>query len=116
MRATWSMLLGLGVVLTLALMGNARADDKEVTIKGNLVCGKCTLKVTPAACANVVQVKADGKTINYYLDDKGNKEVYHKNCCACAKDQTGFVATVTGVVTEKDGKKYIKASKVEVAK
>jgi hypothetical protein len=114
MRTAWSMLLGVGVVLTLAM--NARADDKQVTLKGDLVCGKCTLKETPAACTNVLQVKTDGKIVKYFLDDKGTKEVYHKNCCACAKDQMGFVATVTGVVTEKDGKKYIKASKVEVAK
>ena len=116
MRATWSMFLGVGVGVVLALVTNARAADKEVTIKGDLVCGKCTLKVTPTVCTNVVQVKADGKIVNYFLDDKGNKEVYHKNCCACAKDQTGFVATVTGVVAEKDGKKYIKASKVDVGK
>ncbi len=108
------MLLGVGVVLILTT--NARADDKEVTLKGNLVCGKCTLKETPLACTNVLQVETDGKTVNYYLDDKGKNEVYHKSCCACAKDQTGAVATVTGVVTEKDGRMYIKPSKVEVAK
>src|SRR6266550_4197403 len=80
MKAAWSMLLGVGVGLV--LVANARAEDKEVTIKGNLVCGQCVLKETKV-CANVVQVKADGKTVNYYLEDKGNKEVYHKNCCGC---------------------------------
>jgi hypothetical protein len=63
-----------------------------------------------AACSNVLRVKADGKTVDYYLDDKGKNEVYHKNCCACTKDTAAAKATVTGVVTEKDGKNLLKAS------
>ncbi len=43
---------------------------KEATITGNMVCGKCTLHVTDK-CQNVVQVKKDGKTVNYFL--KQNK-------------------------------------------
>ena len=111
MKAAWSMLLLLGVVL--ALVANVRAEDKEVTIKGNLVCGMCVLKETKV-CTNVVQVKVDGKTVNYFLVDKGNKEVYHKNCCGCATDQKGFVFSVTGVVTGTDGKKYLKPSKLNL--
>src|SRR5262245_9027611 len=72
--------------------------DKEVTLKGKLVCGKCTVKVCKD-CTNVLQVEKDGKTINYFLDDKGKAEPYHKAICPPNKSSE---ATVTGVVTEKD--------------
>ena len=38
-------------------------SDKEVTITGTMVCGKCTLHETKS-CQNVVQVEKDGKTVN----------------------------------------------------
>ena len=82
--------------------------DKEVTLKGAIVCGKCTLKETDK-CSNVLQVKKGDKTVNYYLKDKGKKEKYH----ACAPDSQKE-ATVTGVVTIVKGKHYITATKVDV--
>lgn len=97
----------LGTALT------ATADDKkEVKVTGTLVCGKCGLKATPK-CSNVLQVKEGDKTVNYFLDDKGNAEAYHEG--VCGGDKVGGV-TVTGAVTEKDGKKYIKPTKVETKK
>src|SRR5262249_10572598 len=99
-------------VFALVFCVNARAEEKaaEVTLKGKLVCGKCTVKVCKD-CTNVLQVEKDGKTIDYFLDDKGKAESYHKAICPPGKSSE---ATVTGVVTEKDGKKWIKPSKVEV--
>ena len=79
---------------------------------GTLVCGKCALKTTPK-CINVLQVKEGDKTVNYFLDDKGNGESYHEGVCGGDKVEG---VTVTGTVTEKDGKKYIKPSKVETKK
>ena len=93
-----------------AVQAEKKEADKEVTLKGKMVCGKCTLKVCDD-CTNVLQVEKDGKTINYFLDDKGKAETYHKAICPPKKSQE---ATVTGVVTEKDGKQWIKPSKVEV--
>ncbi len=109
MKAAWSMLAGLVVVL--ALVSGLQADDKgkEVTLKGTMVCGKCTLKETDK-CTNVLRVKENGKTVNYYIKDEGNKASYHKPICPAGKKQE---ATVTGTVTEKDGKKWITASKVD---
>jgi hypothetical protein len=107
----------VGLLAIFAVVAITQAEDKkedkkgkEVTLKGTLVCGKCTLKET-TDCSNVLQVKEGGKTVNYYLDDKGKKEPYHKGICPpdSMKD-----ATVTGTVTEKDGKKHIKATKVDV--
>jgi hypothetical protein len=109
MKAAWSMLAGLVVVLAL-VAGLQAQEKKEVTLKGTLVCGKCTLKETDK-CTNVLQVKGkDGKTVNYYIKDEGNKASYHKPICPAGKKQE---ATVTGTVSEKDGKKWVTASKVD---
>ena len=95
-----SLAVGLGF-LTLAL-----ADDKkEVTLKGTMVCGKCTLKLKGVTkCTNVLQVEEGGKKVNYFIKDKGGKAPYHKAICPGGAEQK---AEVTGAVTTKDGKKYI---------
>ena len=87
-------------------------DKKEVKLTGALVCGKCTLKATPK-CSNVLQVKEGDKVVNYFLDDKGNAEAYHEGVCGGEKIEG---VAVTGTVTEKDGKKYVKATKVDLKK
>ncbi len=103
MRAAWSMLLGLAVVL--ALVAKASAEDKEVTLKGTILCGKCELKETKD-CSNVIRVEEDGKEVVYYFKDNGKKEKYHKNICTEPKK-----GSVTGIVSEKDGKKFITPKK-----
>jgi hypothetical protein len=87
-------------------------DKKEVKLTGTLMCGKCSLKITPK-CSNVLQVKEGDKTVNYIIDDQGNKEEYHEGVCG-----DGEIAgvTVTGIVSERDGKKYVKAAKVDLPK
>jgi hypothetical protein len=94
--------------------GAAVADEKlkEVKVTGTLVCGSCALNETKK-CTNVLQVKEKDKLVNYYLTDKGTDEVYHEKICGGEK-LAGV--TVTGVVSEKDGKKLIKPSKVETPK
>jgi hypothetical protein len=108
------VVLGLAVVLALVLVVGAQADEKaggkEVKLMGTLVCGKCTLGET-AKCANVLKVKEGDKTVNYYLDDKGNKESYHKKVCPPNSEAE---AIVIGSVTEKDGKKWLKPTKVDL--
>src|SRR5439155_8433999 len=87
-------------------------DKKEVKLTGTLVCGKCSLKETPK-CSNVLQVKEGDKTVNYFLDDQGAKEAYHEGVCGGDKVEG---VTVIGTVSEKDGKKYVKPTKVETKK
>lgn len=103
--------VGVSLLVVVGFMALALADDKkEVTLKGSMVCGKCTLKVCKK-CTNVLQVKDGDKTVNYFMDDKGGKEAYHKAICPGDSKQD---AEVTGTVSTKDGKKWIKPSKVDV--
>ncbi len=107
------MLAAVAVAAGLWAFGVARAEDKkEVKLTGTLVCGKCSLKETPK-CSNVLQVKEGDKMVNYLLDDKGNGETYHEGVCGGEKVED---VTVTGTVTEKDGKKSVKPTKVETKK
>ncbi len=110
MRSTVLMLAGL--VLLGGIAADARADDKkDVTLKGTVLCAKCSLKEAKK-CTTAIQVKDGDKTVTYYLDDKGTGEDYHEAVCGGEK----LEGKVVGVVTEKDGKKWIKPSKVEYAK
>lgn len=92
---------------------NAKPDEpKQVKMTGTLVCMSCTLG-EGKKCANALQVKEKDKLVNYILDDKGTKEDYHEGVCGGGKIEN---VTVTGVVSEKDGKKIIKPSKVDIKK
>ena len=62
---------------------------------------------------HALQVKEGDKVVNYFLDDKGNGESYHEDVCGGEKVEG---VSVTGTVSEKDGKKYIKPTKVEKQK
>jgi hypothetical protein len=104
MRAAFSVVLGLAVALVVA--AKVSADEKEVTLKGTITCAKCDLKVEKK-CATVIKVSEDGKDVVYYLDDASGKK-NHKKICTEAKK-----GSVTGTVSEKDGKKIVTASKVE---
>jgi hypothetical protein len=80
-----------------------------VTLKGTITCAKCDLKVE-TKCATVIKVSEGGKDVVYYFDAKGNKD-NHKSICTEAKK-----GSVTGTVSEKDGKKTITVSKVDFEK
>jgi hypothetical protein len=109
-----ALTLMLVSTFSLVLAAGLRADDKkEVTLKGTILCAKCALKAEGVTkCTTAIQVKEDGKDVVYFFDDKGAKEEYHEEVCGGASKD----GSVTGVVTKKDGKNYIKPSKVEYAK
>ena len=86
-------------------------SSKEVTITGNMVCGKCTLHETKS-CQNVVQVEKDGKTVNYYLKENDVSKAAHEPICGGSSEKV----TVTGTVTEKDGKEIMTPTKIDVVK
>jgi hypothetical protein len=105
MKAAFKTLFVLSLML--GCVAVALAQDKEVTLKGKITCAKCDLK-KEAKCATVIVVKEDGKDVVYYLDEKSGKD-NHKTICTDPKD-----GTVTGKVSEKDGKKIITATKVDI--
>lgn len=86
---------------------------EEKTITGQAQCAKCALKEAPK-CQNVVIAEEDGKEVKYYMVMEGVAKANHgKIFCQAPKD-AGPTVKVTGEVSEKDGKKIIKASKIEV--
>ena len=100
----------LGVVaLAGVLAQTAQAADKEVTLKGKIMCAKCALKLEGIRkCTTCIKVKEGDKEVVYLFLDKGNKEEYHEAVCGGGRKD----GTVTGVVTEKDRRKWITPKKV----
>jgi uncharacterized protein DUF6370 len=100
-------------VLVLALaIASASLIAAEETLSGTLVCAKCALKKPDAAdCQDVLLVKDDeGKTTEYYVV---KNQVAEESGDACTVE---IKATVTGTVSEKDGRKWIAPSKIEKQK
>jgi len=101
------LVLTAGAAVLWALSGMARAED-AVTLTGTLECSKCQLHET-AACGNVLAVKDGTTEVKYYLVDNDLSKADHKDVCMSPKDHV----TVTGTVADKDGKKWLTATKIE---
>jgi hypothetical protein len=112
------MKVALVALLTLVLgcclvAGTQGGDKKEVTLKGTILCAKCQLKDKDfKKCTTAIQVKDGDKTLIYYFDDKGHDESYHEEVCGGGTK----MGTVVGMVTEKEGRKWIRPTKVEFTK
>jgi hypothetical protein len=127
MKNALSLMIGLAFVFTLsaaavaadkapaakpAEAAAAAPAGKEVTLKGDLGCGKCNFKTTKE-CQNVLKVTEDGKASMYYLAKNDISEKNHEAVCSGSKP-----ATVTGTVSE-DGKgakkkKVLTASAIKI--
>ena len=102
--------LGLALALVVGLVAGANAGD-DTTMTGNIVCAKCTLKKADAKeCQDVLVVKAGDKTSEYYVE-KNDVATAFGHVCNGEKP-----AVVTGKVSEKDGKSWISATKMEAPK
>jgi hypothetical protein len=99
--------LTLTFALAAGLALSAAAAD-EVTLDGTIVCAKCTLKKPDAKeCQNVLLVPdKDGQDAEYYLAKSEAGDAVGEICMERKK------VTVTGTVAEKEGRKWITASKV----
>jgi len=97
------------VVVFVALTLAVAAQNKAISLTGKITCAKCDLKIEKE-CATVIVVNENGKDAIYYLDEKSSK-TNHDAICQSAKQ-----GSVTGVVSEKGGKKTITATKVEFQK
>jgi hypothetical protein len=99
----------LVLAMAVGVLGHAAAE--EVTLNGTIMCAKCVLKKADAKeCQDVLVTKDEaGTATEYYVTKNDVSKSFGHNC-------TGEVpATVTGEVTEKDGRKWIAPSKIEKA-
>jgi hypothetical protein len=103
--AVWSVVVMFAAVLL------AQDKAKEVTLKGTILCAHCALGEGDK-CQTAIQVKEGDKLVTYYFEDKGAGESYHEAVCGGARKE----GTVVGAVQEREGKKYVKPTKVEYAK
>ena len=92
-----------------AKTGNAA---KERTVKGTIMCGKCTLKKTDA-CQAALQVKRkgkDGKEVTRVILLKNNDvtKAFHNKICGGDK----IAVAVTGKLDGKGKKRVLIASKI----
>jgi uncharacterized protein DUF6370 len=100
-------LLGL-LACALLLTVSARAADEAKTITGDAMCAKCELNLQDK-CQTVIQVKEDGKVVNYYLAPNDAAKAFHSKVC-----QAPAPATATGTVATVDGKQVLTASTIEI--
>ena len=102
----------LTLVFVLGMAASAVAAD-PVTVTGNVMCAKCTLKKADAKeCQDVLVVKdAKGATAAEYYLVKNDVQKKFGHVCTGEKP-----ATATGAVTEKDGKKWLDATKLDEVK
>ena len=111
-------------LIALASLGlSAQADDTakkaelvaaaSAKIAGEGTCAKCDLKIAGIdKCQNAIVVTgADGKKETLLCDANDVSKAFHSNVCKGAAK-----VTAEGVVTEKDGKKTIALTKIELAK
>ncbi len=102
----------LGLAVALAVGFTAAASAGEETLTGKIMCAKCSLKKADAKeCQDVLIVKdTAGKVSEYYIEKNEVAKAYGHTC------QGEKPAVATGTVTEKDGKKWIAATKMEAPK
>ena len=101
-------MIKLAVIAAFALAVAAPAQS-DLTFKGTLVCAQCGLKKADAhECQDVLLVD-DGKggTTEYYIT---KHDVAQKAGEACTLK---IPATVTGAVSQKDGKTWLTPSKID---
>ncbi|SRR5690606_32511362 len=82
-------------------VSTARAEEK--TLEGEMSCAKCNLKQADK-CEDTLKV---GDTL-YLLEEGGKRRTSEHVCSGTEK------AKVTGKVEERDGKKYLVVSKIEI--
>lgn len=91
------------VVASRAWAGNV----DEVTLTGEIVCARCYLNKPDAKeCQDVLLVKETGAPTEYYVT---KNRVSHDSGEACTQ---AIPATIAGSVSEKDGRKWITATKI----
>lgn len=99
--------LTLALLLTVVIGSSGHAADQTFT--GKIVCAQCTLhKADAHECQDVLLVTdAKNVTMEYYIVKNDVAKDAGEAC-------TGEVpATVTGTVSEKDGKQWLTPTKID---
>lgn len=97
------------LMLVASLTGTAWAGE-AVTLEGNIVCAKCSMKEEGRdKCQNVLVVKGDEGDQHYYLAKNESSDEFGPVCMAKKP------VRVTGTVSEKDGKSWLTASEIKPA-
>ena len=108
-----SLIASMTFIAALALAAPAIGVEKAapVTLEGDLVCAKCTLKEKDATeCQDVLLVKTAAKgaeALKYYLAKNEVSDAYGMVCT------DSRAVRITGTVAEKDGRKWIEARTIE---
>ena len=98
-------------IIALASLGLSVQAADATKVEGQGTCAKCDLK-TADKCQNAIIVTgADGKKETLLCDANDVAKDFHKSICKGAQK-----VTAEGVITEKDGKKTIALTKIELAK
>src|SRR4051812_12297510 len=127
MKKASSLILGVSLAFAVCLVGAAsaraaeptapakaaegaagKAKGKEVTLKGDLGCGKCSFKIGKA-CENVLKVKEGGKDVMYHLAKNAVSEAKHDDICGSAIKP----ATVKGTLADDGKTKLVTASEIK---
>jgi len=108
MRTLSILTIALCVAIGFAATVLAGDDAKNVTVSGTIQCAKCLLGKEGATTCQDVLVADD--TMEYYLVKNAVAEEHGHAC------KTSKAVVVTGKVTEKDGRKWIEATKIEAPK
>lgn len=106
------IIAGLAVAgLTVSLSSfAAEGKDKEITIKGEGQCAKCSLKQSDT-CQNTLTLEKDGKKITYYFVKNDVAKAFHSNICT----KTAKI-NAKGTAKEVDGKWQFTASEIKLDK
>src|SRR5438270_13146713 len=76
-----------------------RPAGKQVTLKGQFGCAKCSFKEAKQ-CENVLKVKEAGKDVTYHVAKNSVSDEHHEAVC----HSPGQTATIKGTVSDEDGK------------
>jgi hypothetical protein len=117
-----SLLQLLILVALVCSLSHSVAEDKTgspndpVTLKGKITCARCELNDAPK-CHTVIVVRQQNAGGNGNNNDNEDDEVYYFDVEADKKYHTqvceqGVNGAVVGLISEKNGVKYIKVSKL----
>ncbi len=105
---TMKVTLLLALALAVFAAGLALAADPAVTLTGTVSCAKCTLKKADATACQDVLVVTGPQAGEYYIAKNDVSEKFGHLCQGSRK------AIASGTVTEKDGKKWLTATMMEL--